>query len=102
MTRLHRSLTVVVWVTLVFGLARTGAAEPVTTIRNNGPSSNRIDLVVLGDGYTAADISSGKYATDVNNAVNGFFAQQPYAEYSRYFNVQRIDVTSNQSGADKP
>jgi hypothetical protein len=102
MTRRHASIVGAVAVVLLMISARIGAAEPVTTIRNNGPSSNRVDLVVLGDGYTAAEIASGKYAADVENAVAGFFAQQPYAEYSRYFNVQRIDVTSNQSGADKP
>lgn len=74
--------------------------EPVTTIRNNGDSANRVDLVVLGDGYTAAEL--GKYATDVENAVQGFFAQEPFKEYQRYFNVHRVDVTSLESGTDHP
>ena len=74
----------------------------VTFIRNNGPSSNRVDLLILGDGYTAADIASGKYANDVENFVNGVFAQEPYSEYRNYYNVIRVDVESAESGADHP
>ena len=77
-------------------------AEPVTIVRNNGPSANRVDLLVLGDGYTAAEINSGKYANDVEQFVQGVFSQEPYHEYQNYFNVTRIDVVSAESGADKP
>jgi hypothetical protein len=82
--------------------ATAARAEPVTTIRANGLSSNRIDIAVLGDGYTAAEIASGKYASDVETAIAGLFAEEPYREYQRYFNVHRIDVTSIESGADHP
>jgi hypothetical protein len=85
----------------LMAIARVGA-EPATTIRSNGPASNRVDLVVLGDGYTAGDLLSGKYAKDVEAAVVGMFAQNPYTEYQRYYNVVRIDVTSAESGADHP
>lgn len=78
----------------------TGAvyAEPFQTIINNGSPTNRIDIAILGDGYTAAQL--GKYQTDVQSFIQSVFAQDPYREYQRYFNVHRIDVTSNQSGAD--
>ena len=56
-------------------LAATAAAEPVTTIRANGSPSNRVDIVVLGDGYTAAEIGAGLYAAHVENAITGLFAQ---------------------------
>ncbi len=86
----------------LLAVATSAAAEPVTTIRNNGSPSNRVDIVVLGDGYTATEIAAGKFAADTENAVLGFFAEQPFAEYRRYFNVHRIDVTSVESGADHP
>jgi IgA Peptidase M64 len=78
----------------------TVQAEPVTTIRNNGDSSNRVDIAILGDGYTFGDLP--KYAADIETFVQGFFAQEPYKEYQRFFNVHRIDVFSNESGADHP
>src|ERR1700674_395322 len=76
------------------------SAEPFETIINNGNSQNRVDLAILGDGYTAAELQ--KYKNDVQTFVQGFFAQDPFHEYQNYFNVHRIDVTSNQSGADHP
>jgi len=82
------------------GFSPWGLGEPVTAIRNNGSSANRVDLVILGDGYTSAEL--GKYATDAEQAVRGFFAQEPFKEYQKYFNVLRVDVTSAQSGADHP
>ncbi len=74
--------------------------EPVTTIRDNGDAANRVDFVILGDGYTADEMT--KYANDVENAVNGFFNQEPFREYQNYFNVHRVDVISNESGASHP
>ena len=77
---------------------RSGWAS--TTLINNGPVGNRVDLVFVGDGYTTSDL--GSYATQINNVVTGFFAQEPFAAYAPYFNVHRVDVISNQSGVDEP
>ena len=75
-------------------------AEPFETIVSNGDSQNRLDIAILGDGYTAAELQ--KYRTDAQNMIQGFLAEQPFLEYQKYFNVHRIDVTSAQSGADHP
>jgi len=75
-------------------------AEPYETIVSNGDAGNRIDMVVVGDGYTADEL--GKYRTDVAQLIARMFLQDPYREYQTYFNVHRIDVTSAQSGADHP
>lgn len=88
--------------TLVFiaVVLKDASAEMVTTIRDNGSAANRVDIVILGDGYTAAEL--GKYAADVESFVGGLFAQDPYAEYRQYFNVHRVDVVSSESGSDHP
>ena len=78
--------------------AGRATAEPVTTIRGQGPSQNRVDLVILGDGYAEKDMV--KYGRDVDRIVNLMFDQEPYAEYASYFNVHRVDVTSADSGID--
>jgi len=75
-------------------------AENVAPIRNNGPSSNRIDMVVLGDGYTSSEMT--KFANDAEAFIVGFLSQEPFREYDRYFNVFRVDVVSAESGADHP
>lgn len=78
--------------------ATAGRCEPVVTIMNHGDPANRVDLVLLGDGYTAAEM--GRYARDAERVVQGFFAQEPFTRYRRFFNVHRVDVTSAESGAD--
>src|SRR4051812_43876 len=83
-------------------VAVAAQAEPVTAVRFSGGSTNRVDVVILGDGYTAGEIASGKYATDVETFVQRVFAQEPYLEYQAYFNVRRVDVTSLESGSDHP
>jgi hypothetical protein len=94
-----RSLAALLFILISFQ-ARPVAAQSAVTVINNGPVANRVDLVILGDGYTAAELN--KYATDVEGVINGFFQQEPFREYQRYFNVHRIDVVSNESGADHP
>ncbi len=97
--RLNRYIPIIlIMITICYCNSAWG--EPVTTIRNNGDPANRVDMVILGDGYTAGELS--KYAIDVETAVTGFFAQEPYQEYQTYFNVHRVDVISNESGADHP
>ena len=76
------------------------ASWAVTTIINNGPTSNRIDIVLVGDGYMASEL--GAYATHVNTIMGAFFDDAPLDAYSTYFNVHRVDVISNESGVDEP
>ena len=77
-----------------------------TTIINNGPSSNRVDVVFLGDGYTSTDLMAGSYDSHVNTYVDYMFSNSlnsdPFYRYRNYFNIHKIDVVSNESGADVP
>lgn len=61
-------------------------------------NDNRLDLVFVGDGYTAGEI--GQYTTDVNNVVASFFSFEPFVSYEPYFRVTQVDVVSAQSGVD--
>ena len=79
------------------GLIRTGAGE-VTTLLDNGPSANRIDIVFVGDGYLASEL--GSYASHANTAMAAFLGIEPFTEYQGLFNVHRVDVISNESGVD--
>ncbi|MCC7334461.1 MAG: hypothetical protein IT422_05175 [Pirellulaceae bacterium] len=73
------------------------------TLVDNGRSSNRVDLVFVGDGYTAGEIST-TYAAHVSSMVSYLFgtASNPLSRYASFFNVHRVNVISNQSGADVP
>ena len=70
----------------------------VVTLADNGPVTNRIDVVFVGDGYR--DINLQSYATHVNAAMVDLFAIEPFARYSTFFNVHRVDVVSNETGVD--
>src|SRR5262245_53968132 len=98
---LWRSVRPVVLAAVTMGvLASAAAGETVVTVRQTGDSSNRVDVAILGDGYTAAEMA--KYSADVNALIAQLFNQDPFRTYRSFFNVHRVDVVSAESGADKP
>ncbi len=70
------------------------------TLINNGPSTNRIDLVCVGDGYTAGEMDT--YWQHVQTVIDNFFQEPPLNQYASFFNVHVVEVVSNQSGVDEP
>jgi hypothetical protein len=76
-------------------LANRGGSD---LILGTGDSSNRVDLVIVGDGYVAAEL--GVYATQAMQMTSSLFAKEPFASYSGLFLVHRVDVVSNESGVD--
>lgn len=94
--------------TQMFDLASIPISELDDSIRdvnvqmavNSGNPQNRIDILVMGDGYTAAE--KAQFDVDVDNIMSSFFEISPLAEYKNYFNVQTLFVGSNESGADHP
>ncbi len=78
-------------------LAATGR---VWTVFENGPSDRKIDLLILGDGYTAAEMST--FHADVKRLVEVLFSVSPFRERRGDFNVRAIDTPSTDSGVDRP
>ena len=77
------------------------------TLIDNGPSNNRVDIVFLGDGYTALDLFQGHYESHVNGYLDYMFHSEsvltdPFSRYHQFFNAHAIEVASNESGADIP
>jgi hypothetical protein len=66
----------------------------------HGSSLNRVDLLVVGEGYTAAE--EAKFEAEALAVVEGMFQITPYSEYRNYVNVRTLFVASAQSGADRP
>jgi hypothetical protein len=85
--------------------AAAARADHITVI-NNGPNSNRVNMVFLGDGYTTSQINTTYPAHIVAmtnhmfNPPGGVVTRDPYPRYENFFNVHRVNVISNQSGAD--
>jgi hypothetical protein len=65
-----------------------------------GASGNRVDILVLGDGYTSAQ--QALFATHVASLKTAMFAVTPYKEYENFVNWQSGFIASAQSGADHP
>lgn len=70
------------------------------TILTSGPVSNRLNIVVLSEGYTSSQLA--QFAVDATNAVNALLSHPPYQEYRNYFNAFAIKVASAQPGSDHP
>ena len=69
------------------------------TLVANGPSSNRIDLVFMGDGYTTAD--RARFFGDVQRLVDDMFRGQTFASYLPLFNVHAVFKPSRHRGIGK-
>jgi len=67
-------------------------------IVRNGPSSNRVDVVLMGDGYTLEHMKAfDKLAEDVPRL---FEHQRTFREYLSYFDFLRADLLSAEDGID--
>ena len=67
---------------------------------DNGPSQNKVDLLILPDGYAKSDMD--KFHKDARHFMDVLFGTSPYKERKKDFNVWTIDAESPQSGIDKP
>ena len=78
----------------------TAQTSQLVTVAENGPRVERVNVVLLAEGYTASELSSGKFDRDAATISEALFATEPYRSYRQFFNVYGIRVSSNQSGAD--
>jgi hypothetical protein len=77
---------------------RTLAEADVVPVQVTGDSADRFDLVFVGDGYTADDLTT--YTANVKSKWDELSAVEPFATYKQYFNVWQVNVVSPESGVD--
>ena len=64
----------------------------------NGPSANRLDIVLMGEGYQITEMAAfAKLAEDVPDA---FERNEVFGEYYSYLNFLRADLVSADNGVD--
>lgn len=88
-----------------FDLARLDALEAhasdaVTgweTIRGGGPPANRLDLAIVGDGFTAEQLPAFREAAEA--IAEALLAEEPFASHAGFINIHRVDAVSAVSGA---
>jgi len=75
------------------------AEDEIITLQKATKGKNGgINLVFLGDGYDAKDISEGKYMEAMQEQVENFFGIEPYKTYRDYFNVYTSIAVSPETG----
>ncbi|MCP2341781.1 M64 family metallopeptidase [Actinomadura rupiterrae] len=71
-------------------------AASVVPVQVTGDPAKRFNLVVLGDGYTEADMP--KFRANVDKHLNVLWSIEPYKSYRSYINVYRVEIPSKVSG----
>jgi hypothetical protein len=70
-------------------------------VEHHGDPRNKVDVLLLGDGYTAAECG-GKFRRDVRRMADALFAVQPFKKRRSDFNVWGLCPPSPKSGVSRP
>jgi hypothetical protein len=73
---------------------------PLVEIEKHGPPASKVDLLILGDGYTAAE--RGKFEKDARRLAEILFATSPFKERRSDFNVWGLCPPAAESGISRP
>ncbi|HEX8282164.1 MAG TPA: IgA Peptidase M64 [Pyrinomonadaceae bacterium] len=73
---------------------------PLIEIQRSGDPSEKVDFLILGDGYTAAEAS--KFERDARRMTDVLFATSPFKERRRDFNVWALCPPAAESGVSRP
>ena len=74
-------------------------ARPIP-IRVSGPSPQKVDLLILGDGYTGAEMK--KFEQTARRLADYLFTVSPFRERAADFNVWALAVPTQESGVSRP
>lgn len=69
-------------------------------LERNGDPSGKVDLLILGDGYTEAE--RGKFEKDARRMTELLFSRAPFREHRKDFNVWGLCPAARESGISRP
>jgi len=72
-------------------------ADSMTVLRNAGPPGTKRNIVVLGDGFTAADQAAYNQWVD-DKLIKGVFGHDYFSEDASAYNIYRVNLESVDSG----
>jgi hypothetical protein len=73
---------------------------PLLPLLKNGPPEQKVDLLILGDGYTAQE--RPKFEKDARRLVDILFSFAPFKERKADFNVWGLMPPAAESGISRP
>src|SRR6266436_6415682 len=80
--------------------SKSTAPAPVITVQKTGDPETKVDFLILGDGYTAAEAQ--KFEADVRRLIEVLFATSPFKEHRKDFNVWALCPPAAESGISRP
>lgn len=80
--------------------AKIDAPARLIEIEKNGDPSVKVDLLILGDGYTAAE--AGKFEREARRLTGILFQTSPFKERRKDFNVWGLCPPAAESGISRP
>ena len=95
-----------VWATEIDPNSRfvNAAAPPragtVWDLIQSGPAERKVDILVISEGYTAAEMP--KFHKDAQRLIGALFAQEPFKSRRGDFNVRGLDLPAAASGVNRP
>lgn len=66
----------------------------------NGDAKEKVDIVILGDGYTADEMD--KFRADIDRLTDYLFSIEPFKSRKKDFNIRGVETPSATSGVHKP
>jgi len=69
-------------------------------LQKMGDPATKVDLLVLGDGYTAAE--RPKFERDARRFMDALFSTSPFREHQKDFNVWGLCPAAEESGVSRP
>jgi IgA Peptidase M64/Peptidase M64 N-terminus len=104
--RAHDNSFVEVWSTVVdpkdkfIDASHPASPAPLIALEKNGDSADKVDFLIIGDGYSAAE--EGKCERDARRLTDIMFATSPYKERRKDFNVWLLCPPAAESGISRP
>ncbi|NHZ87303.1 MAG: peptidase M64 [Planctomycetia bacterium] len=75
-------------------------SNKVREIFNNGSPENKVDILILGDGYRKEDVK--QFKKDAKHLVGVLFDTEPFKSRKSDFNVWAMNVFSDETGISNP
>ena len=80
--------------------SKPAAPAPLISIQKMGDPATKVDLLLLGDGYTKAETK--KFEADARRLTEVLFATSPFKEHRADFNVWGLCPTAAEPGISRP
>jgi IgA Peptidase M64/Peptidase M64 N-terminus len=80
--------------------SRPPSPGPLLTIQKSGEPATKVDLLIMGDGYTAAE--RAKFESDARRFTEILFTRSPFRDHRTDFNVWGLCPPSEESGISRP